>query len=81
MVSLMQGDSVLTWQVIARDGADCSVAQRAPQRAELGFSAGFTTDVLINLPAGEGYFLRVRMTPYEAFEYPWSEVRVPIVRR
>ena len=81
VVSLVKGDSVLTWQVIARDGADVSTAQRAPQRAQLGFSAGITTDVLVNLPPGEGYAIRVRMKPYEAFEFPGSEVRVPIVRR
>ena len=80
-VSLMKGDSVLTWQVVARDGADLRMAQRAPQRAELGFSAGITTDVLVNLPPGEGYVLRVQMRACEAFEYPGSEVRVPIIRR
>jgi len=81
VVSLVKGDSVLTWQVVARDGADVSVAQRAAKRAELGFSAGITTDVLVNLPPGEGYAIRVRMQPYEAFEFAGSEVRVPIVRR
>ena len=81
VVSLVKGDSVLTWQVVARDGADVSLAQRAPQRAQLGFSAGITTDVLVDLPPGEGYAIRVRMKPYEAFEFPGSEVRVPIVRR
>ncbi len=68
--------TVQQWSVQAVDGADVIPAQRGLVPATRTMSAGMTMDVEFVMPSTEGYALRVRMTPYEAFELPSTTVLV-----
>lgn len=87
-VSLMRGDSISEWRVIARDGASLPPSQLRSTRARLMMSAGITSDVEFTLPPSAvkadgttGYALRVHMRVYEAFDLPGSTITIPIVVR
>jgi manganese oxidase len=69
------------WTLLAVDGADLAANQQRKVRATRRFGAGMTLDVAFTMPSEEGLALRVRMAPYEAFDFPGSTVFVPIVPR
>lgn len=73
--------TVQEWQLLAVDGADLSANQQRTVRATRRFGAGMTLDVAFTMPNEEGLALRVRMAPYEAFDFPGSTVFVPLVPR
>jgi FtsP/CotA-like multicopper oxidase with cupredoxin domain len=71
--------TVQQWSVRAVDGADIVPSQRGLVPARRTMSAGMTMDVEFVMPSTEGYALRVRMSPYEAFEFPGSTALVRLI--
>ncbi|GAB1343581.1 multicopper oxidase domain-containing protein [Gemmatimonas sp.] len=71
--------TVREWQMLAVDGAELPVAQQRTVTATRSFGAGMTMDVAFTMPNEEGLALRVRMLPYEAYDYPGSTVFVPLL--
>jgi FtsP/CotA-like multicopper oxidase with cupredoxin domain len=71
--------TIREWRVLAIDGAELPAAQQKTVAATRAFGAGMTMDVAFTMPDEEGLALRVRMMPYEAFDFPGSTVLVPLL--
>jgi FtsP/CotA-like multicopper oxidase with cupredoxin domain len=81
-VRLLRGDSVTTWRVLARDGAEVSPDAQRDEPALTWMSAGMTMDVAIAPPRpDERLALRIRMRAYESYPSGGSEVAVPLLWR
>jgi len=73
--------TVQEWTLLAVDGADLTRDQQRQVKATRRFGAGMTLDVAFSMPNENGLALRVRMAPYEAFDFPGSTVFVPLEPR
>ncbi|MEO8450572.1 MAG: multicopper oxidase domain-containing protein [Gemmatimonadota bacterium] len=65
-LEVLQGDSVMTWRVVAKDGADLPPRLAIPTPARLRFGPGETTDVeLVTRPGA----VRFRVKSFNDFEF------------
>ncbi|MGH7647072.1 MAG: multicopper oxidase domain-containing protein, partial [Gemmatimonadaceae bacterium] len=58
VMSLRQGESLLTWRAVAKDGADLPVSQATDRPATLDFEPGEIYDFDFTAPASGTYTLR-----------------------
>ena len=58
-VRLLEGDTVLRWMPVAKDGAEFPVAQRAESVADQQLAAGETMDVLVTPTRAGNWVLEV----------------------